>query len=345
MPAVPRGRFVWHELLTTAPDAATDFYRKVIGWSVTTWEHNPSYRLLTMKDAPMAGLMELPEEARAGGAPPHWLTYVSVPDVDATVARATALGGRVYAPAQEVPTVGRFAVLADPQGAVFAAFKPVMEPTGPEEATIGDFSWHELATSNWQAGWDFYHELFGWEHESSFDMGPDGTYWMFRRPGTKPAAGGMFTMPPQMAAPPHWMPYILVPNADRATELTQRHGGKVLSGPMDIPGGDRIAQLLDPQGGAFAVHARQAVTKPAAKKKAPKATKAKSRPKPKAKKTAARKRVRRKPVKKKKSAPKRSARRRTAKKKTAKKTRARKPRRPATKKTRRTARGRGRKRR
>ncbi len=302
MAEVPRGRFVWHELMTTEPDAAQGFYASVVGWGSTNWDQDPSYRLLTMQGAPMAGLLRLPDEARASGAPPHWLTYIAVPDVEAAVSRATGAGASVYVQPQDVPSVGRFAVLADPQGAVFAVFRPA-QSGGSEELTLGDFSWHELATTNWQAAWEFYTALFGWEFDSSFDMGTAGTYWMFRSAGGKRPVGGMYTKPPEMQAPAHWLPYILVPSVERTLEAVHRHGGQVLNGPMEVPGGDWIAQCLDPQGGVFAIHARKPVARPASpavkrprKKKTTVKRSAKKAAKKPAKKPVRKKRVRRKPV-------------------------------------------------
>lgn len=310
MAETPRGRFVWHELMTTEPDAAQGFYASVVGWGTTTWDEDPSYRLLTMQGAPMAGLLRLPDEARASGAPPHWLTYIAVPDVEGAVARATGLGASVYVQPQDVPSVGRFAVLADPQGAVFAVFRPA-QPGGSEELALGDFSWHELATTNWQAAWEFYTALLGWEFDSSFDMGPAGTYWMFRSAGGKRTLGGMYTKPPEMQAPAHWLPYILVPSVDRTLEAVRRHGGQVLNGPMEVPGGDRIAQCLDPQGGAFAIHSRQ----PTARAAAGRAAQAAKRPR---RKKASAKR----PAKK---APRKPARRKSGRRKPVSKKAARKP--------------------
>ncbi len=279
MPATPRGRFVWHEVMTTDPDAATEFYGKVVGWRPTGWEQDASYRLLTMNGTPMAGLMPQPDEVRASGAPPYWLTYIGVPDVDAASAQASRRGATVYVHPRDIPTVGRFAVLGDPHGAVFAVFTSATEHRGSEGFTLGDFSWHELATTDWRAAWDFYRAMFGWEHHSSFDMGAAGTYWMFKGAGGKGPLGGMYTKPREMQAPPHWMPYVLVPSADRAAALAKRHGGQILNGPMDVPGGDRVARLMDPQGGAFAVHSLGAPAEPAAKPRPPKTKAVKKKPK------------------------------------------------------------------
>src|SRR6266571_3410342 len=216
-------------------------------------------------------------------APPHWMPYVAVPDVDATVRQAQGLGARVYVPPRDIP-VGRFATLADPQGATFSVYKPAPASSPPpdtDDVKVGGFSWHELVTTDWKRAWDFYRALFGWEHSSSMEMGPGNTYWMFKRGGGTTMLGGMYNKSAE--APPHWLCYVLVPNADRAAETAARAGGKIVMGPMEVPGGDRIAGGLDPQGAAFAVHARaaQAVRPPAKKNKAPaKKTKArKTKPK------------------------------------------------------------------
>ena len=268
-----RGRFVWHELMTTDPDAAARFYPDVTGWKVQTWDQDPAYRLWTVGDVPVGGLMAIPDHARRMGTPPSWLSYVGVPDVDATVRQATSLGGRAYVAPQDIP-VGRFAVLADPQGAAFGVYKPSQQPARGKSAMMGDFSWHELATTDYKAAWAFYRALFGWEPTESMDMGPDGTYWMFALAGGDKSVGGMYNKPPALPAA-RWLAYVSVPSADIAARTAQRTGGRLVSGPMDVPGGDRVAQCVDPQGAVIAVHAVAAVAKPAArpagKRKAPKA--------------------------------------------------------------------------
>lgn len=264
MTAVTPGRFIWHELLTTDPDAAIPFYREVIGWDVMGWDQDPGYRMFTWNGVPMAGLMTLPEEARQSGAPSHWLSYVSVRDIDRTVAQAVRMGAMTYLEPMEIPTVGRMAVLADPQGATFGVYEPLTSGPAGDALTVGDFSWHELATDDWKTAWEFYRALFDWEYATQYDMGPMGVYWLFRRvPGARPL-GGMYTRPPEIPHS-HWLPYVHVPSAQRIAELTAAHGGRVVQGPMEVPGGDWVTQALDPQHAVFAVHAvpAQATTKPA----------------------------------------------------------------------------------
>ena len=298
MTVVSPGRFVWHEVMTTDPDGAIGFYQKVIGWSLMPWDADPNYRMFAWKDAPMAGVMLLPEEARQAGAPPHWLTYISVRDVDATLAQASGLGARTLFGPMDLPTVGRIAVLADPQGATFAVFRAENAGHVTDDMTIGDFSWHELATDDWKTAWEFYKALFGWEHDHDFDMGPMGTYWMFRRAGGGRPLGGMFNRRPEIPVS-NWLPYIHVKNADATAATAARHGGRVVHGPMEVPGGDRVAQILDPQGAIFAVHslagaaaAPAPTPKPEAAKPAPKP----AAPKPPVKKPAARKPAAKKPA-------------------------------------------------
>ncbi|HXV85402.1 MAG TPA: VOC family protein, partial [Gemmatimonadales bacterium] len=261
-----RGRFLWHELLTTDTRAAQPFYKTVVGWGVEAWDQDKTYQMWMTKTGPVGGIMTLPEDARAMGAPPNWLTYVGTPDVDATVRQATQRGARVLKEAFSIPKVGRMAVLADPQGAVFAAYTPDGW-SGPSPVPgMGEFSWHELATTDPVAAFTFYHALFGWDKTDSFDMGPElGLYQMYGLAGSGQTMGGIYRKPAEMPAPPNWLPYALVPNADRAADRAKAAGGTILNGPMEVPGGDRIAMLLDPQGAAFAVHSR-ATAAPVAKK-------------------------------------------------------------------------------
>jgi uncharacterized protein len=251
--AKPRGRFVWYDLMTSDPAAARDFYSKVTGWGTAQWEGPMPYTMWTVNTVPIGGIMQLPPDA---GAPPHWLAYISSPDTDATVKEATDLGAKTRVAPNDIPTVGRFAVMSDPQGAVFAVFTPSGEAPGHDGAPApGEFSWHELATTEPPAAFRFYEKLFGWNKTTAMDMGEMGTYQMYGRNGIE--LGGIFPKPPQMPGPPAWLHYIMVEDADRAAEITKASGGTVVNGPMEVPGGDRIFQGIDPQGAMFAAHSRK----------------------------------------------------------------------------------------
>ena len=316
-----RGRFLWHELLTTDTKAAQLFYTKVVGWGMQGWDKDPSYRMWMAKTGPVGGLMTLPAEAKAMGAPPNWLTYIGTPDVDGTVRVASGRGANVLRAAETMPGVGRMAVLADPQGAVFAVYTPEAPMPSSDTPGLGEFSWHELATTDPAAALGFYSALFGWEKTNSFDMGPEsGLYQMYGWGGK--SMGGIYKKPADMPAPPNWLPYAMVANADQAAGRVTAAGGQIVNGPMEVPGGDRIAVILDPQGAAFAVHSKaKAVAGKAAKRKAPK-RRAKSKT---TKKRPARKKAPRR-VSARKRAPKRSARKKSPSRRRSRRTTRRKPR-------------------
>ncbi len=245
-------RFVWFDLMTTDVKGAESFYTDIIGWKAATWQEG-HYDLWKAGDEDVGGVMPLDDQARAAGAPPQWLAYIATRDVDATVQKAKKLGGKVLAPPTDIPNVGRYAMLADPQGASFGVFQARHLPAPEDAAKPGHFGWAELNTTDWKAAWKFYSDLFGWKHTTSMDMGPDhGEYFMFGL-DEKQAFGGMSNSASVMHARPHWLHYVNVKNADETAKRVTEKGGQGLQGPMDVPGGGRIAQCLDPQGARFAV--------------------------------------------------------------------------------------------
>jgi predicted enzyme related to lactoylglutathione lyase len=257
--ATPRGRFVWYELMTTDAKGAQDFYTRLIDWGTQPFEGSgpEPYTMFTRGGQPVGGVMRLSEEGRNAGTPPHWLAYVGTPSVDETVAQAQKLGAKVRVPPSDIPTVGRFSVLLDPQGAQFAVFTPLPgQPPRPEAPpAVGEVSWHELATTDQEAALRFYQKLFGWEKLDAHDVGgPVGTYIIYGRNGAP--LGGMFRKPPEMPGPPAFLLYVHVEDVSRLVDRVKQLGGRVLNGPMEVPGGDHIVQCLDPQGAAFALHDR-----------------------------------------------------------------------------------------
>lgn len=253
MGQINRGIFVWHELLTTDVAAAKKFYGTVVGWKTRPFEGVASgYELWLFGEREVGGVMAITPEMKKGGMTPHWMGHVCVDDVDATLEKAVSLGARVHMPPMDVPGVGRFAVFADPQGAAVSAYTPSeSEKRVEEEMLDGHFSWNELATTDWEKALDFYGQLFGWEKDTAMDMGPAGTYQLFKAPGMKRALGGMFNRPPEMKESA-FLYYVSVPDIDEAIAKVKAAGGTVLNGPMDIPDDMRIAQCLDSQGAAIA---------------------------------------------------------------------------------------------
>ena len=270
------GRFVWHELLTTDTAGAAAFYPKVLPWR-TAPSSMPGYTIWMAGQTQIGGLMALPAEG--GATPPHWLVYVGTPNVDATCSQAQGLGARVVKAPADIPNVGRFAVLSDPQGATFALFTPGAGPPPGAPPAQGGFSWHELATTDVAAALRFYGQLFGWTKGPGHDMGAMGVYQIFQHGGDQ--VGGIVNVQAP-STPPSWLSYVNVAEASRAVAAAKAGGGRLLHGPMEVPGGSWIAMMMDPQGGAFAVQEapRAASQKPAAAPKPAAAAKLPAAPKP-----------------------------------------------------------------
>jgi uncharacterized protein len=246
-----RGSFVWHELLTPDTGAAVEFYTRLMPWKSEP-SGMPDYTLWMSGKTRAGGLMSLPA-AQGDATPPHWMIYIGSGDVDASVAAAEQLGGRVCKPAADIPNVGRFAVLADPQGATFAVFRP-SSPAGddgmPQSGGTGDFTWHELATTDLDAALGFYGELFGWTRGATHDMGAMGIYQIISHAGQD--VGGLYQVRDNATAP-GWLSYVRIADIDKAAAAVKSAGGRILNGPHEVPGGSWIVNLLDPQGGAIAV--------------------------------------------------------------------------------------------
>ncbi|TAU87922.1 VOC family protein [Rhizobium leguminosarum] len=247
------GKFIWCELMTPDTSAAAKFYSSVVGWTTSEMkmEGMPTYTIFEADGIGVAGLMEFPAELEGKGIPPNWTGYVDVDDVDQSAKDFAANGGSVRRPPEDIPTIGRFAVVADPHGAVLCIMTPApMEKPMPELAfdAPGNIGWHELYAGNGEQALAFYSKLFGWTKHSDFDMGPMGVYYLFAHNGRQ--IGGMMTKPENMPMP-FWCYYFIVPTLDAAIERVASGGGKVVNGPMEVPGGSWIIQATDPQGAFF----------------------------------------------------------------------------------------------
>jgi predicted enzyme related to lactoylglutathione lyase len=252
------GRFIWYELMTSDPAGAKAFYGDVVGWTSQDMPMSDmTYSIFEADGAGVGGLMALTADAKATGVPPNWTGYVAVDDTDAATGRATALGGSVIHASQDIPDIGRFAIIADPHGAVIAIMTPLpMDPPRPQapRGTPGHTSWHELYAGELETDFAFYAALFGWRKDSDMDMGPMGVYRLFsNRDGQ---AGGMMTRPPTVPVPA-WLYYFQVGDIDAAARRVTAGGGQVLTGPMEVPDGSWIIQGLDPQGAMFALVGRR----------------------------------------------------------------------------------------
>jgi predicted enzyme related to lactoylglutathione lyase len=249
------GRFAWYELLTTDVAAAGAFYGQVVGWDVRE-ASTPglSYTLLTVGDASVCGLMELPEEGRRLGATPRWVGFIAVDDVDATAAQIRRLGGAVLVPPTD-GNIGRLSVVADPQTATFAL---ISGPTYGERKQSaldqpGRVGWHELLAADRITIFNFYRELFGWQ-KTRAEADTADLYQLFSA-GTQPI-GGMLTKLPSVSQP-FWLYYFNVDDIGAAAKRVYAGGGRILQGPIELPDGCWIVRCADPQGALFALQGAQ----------------------------------------------------------------------------------------
>ncbi|MDO1581430.1 VOC family protein [Rhizobium oryzicola] len=260
MPSQYHGKFIWCELMTTDMAAARAFYSAVVGWEASSMPmpgvEGAEYGIFGIKvgerDRGVAGMMVIPPEM-AGQMPPNWTGYVAVDDVDATAKAFAEAGGAVRRPPQDIPDIGRFAVVADPHGAVICIMTPAPMDTPPPEVapgTPGLVGWHELYAGNGEEALSFYGAMFGWVKHHEFDMGPMGKYLIFAHQGE--AVGGMMTRPPQVPVA-CWSNYFSVPSVEAALATIQARGGSVVHGPQEVPGDSVILQAIDPQGAHFAL--------------------------------------------------------------------------------------------
>jgi predicted enzyme related to lactoylglutathione lyase len=245
------GQFCWYDLMTSDQPAAKAFYGAVLGWGSMEAGGTPPYTLWTLDGDNVGGLMALPKEAADMGLPPSWMGYVAVDDCDAYAAKVVEAGGAIHRPPTDIPEVGRFAVVADPQGAVFILMRPLRDdsPARPGPEALGYVGWRELMAGDAPAVFDFYGKLFGWKKDQAFDMGPMGVYQLFATRADP--VGGMMTSPPGAPWPPHWQYYFNVGDIDAAKARVEAGGGKVLMGPEQVPTGQWILQVTDPQGALF----------------------------------------------------------------------------------------------
>lgn len=246
MAAPAQGTPCWYELTTTDLNAAQTFYHKILGWTVgDSGMPGMDYRIARAGEAMVAGMMLPP----APGIPPNWTIYFSVDDCDAATRAAQAEGAMVCMEPTDIPGVGRFAALADPQGAVFCILR--MDDVGQafDQSKTGHGCWHELMSTDPRAALAFYGKLFGWKPTTAMDMGAMGTYQLFAHQGQE--IGGMMGL--GNAPVPCWLPYFNTGGIDAAIARIAANGGQTVMGPMEVPGGAFVCVATDPQGAFFAL--------------------------------------------------------------------------------------------
>jgi predicted enzyme related to lactoylglutathione lyase len=252
---VTTGNFVWHELRTTDAKGAEDFYTHVIGWKAKS-SGDPGgipYKLFSTGGFDTAGMLELDKPMLDAGMKPSWVGFIGVGDVDAYAKRVEQAGGKLHCAPQDIPTVGRWAFVEDPQGAAFLLFKGSLDyaPPRPPFGSPGTVGWNELSANDGESAWAFYSKIFGWKEDSTMDMGPMGKYRIFNNGGAP--VGAMMTRDPKNSPVPFWLYYFNVDDIDAAATRINEKNGQIFMGPHQVPGDLWIVLGMDPQGAMFSL--------------------------------------------------------------------------------------------
>jgi predicted enzyme related to lactoylglutathione lyase len=235
------GIFPWYSLQSTNPEKSVEFYKKLLGLTITEFEiPGMGKSFILNKTMQFADVTKTKVNA--------WSTYMTVENVDDFIKRATKMGGTVVAPAYNMKTIGRAAVMKDPCGATFLPFTPeswekTSSAMGMEEGMI---CWNELAVKDTKKAMGFYGECLGWKFTKA--EGPDVEYHMFTPAGAKESMGGIMKTPPGMDMPPSWTPYLLTKDVKASTKKAKELGATICMQPKEIPNTGIFSMIQDPVG-------------------------------------------------------------------------------------------------
>ncbi len=234
-------------LVTTDVEGAASFYDRVFGWRAEGPDES-GYTAFRRRDgALVAGTFALDEEELAAGARPAWMTYISVADLDATLARVDGLGGAVLGEPFAVEGEGRGATIMDAQGASLLVWQADGFAGAEVVNEVEAWCWNDLTTADPAAAAPFYRELFGWDVAEI--PGTGGAVWSIGLDGRNI---GNVMQPAPGAAAPAWNVYFGVASVGATLEHVEAADGERVAGPLDVPAG-RFAAALDPLGAAFNV--------------------------------------------------------------------------------------------
>lgn len=252
-PTVATGKFVWYDLMSLDVEQSKAFYHALFGWTTKDVDMGPmgTYAMLHAGETGVGGIVPF---EHGDGFPSHWVSYVTVNDVDEASKEVTALGGKVCVPPTDIPQTGRFSLVNDPTGAIFSPFTYAFPPETEEADSNampapGTFCWNELTTPDVESATAFYTKFFGWTVETQ-GMG-DFDYHLFQEKGVNRA--GMMATPEGSEAPPYWLPYVAVENCDVTVNAAKEAGGTAIVEPTAIPDMGRFAIIQDPTGGVIGI--------------------------------------------------------------------------------------------
>jgi predicted enzyme related to lactoylglutathione lyase len=238
----------WLDLSTPDAETSKTFYGKLFNWDFLDLPapDGGTYTMAQIDGKNAAGMMQQSDDNIAQGMPAGWSMYIAVDDVDASTKAAEANGGKVLAPAMDIPGSGRMSFVIDPVGAAVGLWQAEGHIGAQVVNQHGGFTWSEVVTDNPDALNAFYGPVTGAEFKEIDFTGP------YTGMAVGDSIVGGTIKPPMEGIPPHWHVYFQVDDCDGAVATAQASGGELVNGPIDTPAG-RLAVLRDPHGGMFSV--------------------------------------------------------------------------------------------
>ncbi|MBK9088196.1 MAG: VOC family protein [Holophagales bacterium] len=248
-PTIP-GKFVWHDLLTTDSPAVEKFYAGLFGWTFEAQKgrENP-YKAIRLAGVPIGGIVDV-SAMKADAPSSTWLNYVSVADVDKTVAAMRSRNCKVLREPGPVGSNARAAVVVDPQGAILGLAKIAKgDPPDADVVPEGSFLWMEYVAEDAAGAITFYKDALGYTAER-IDGGAAVEYYALKA-GDKPRAG--LYPRPWKEVRSNWLPYVRVADAAAAAKKAESLGGRILLAPKPEVRNGTLAIVTDPSGAALAL--------------------------------------------------------------------------------------------
>jgi uncharacterized protein len=246
--SLEQGRFVWRDLMTKDVSAAKRFYGELLGWRFEDTERGGRpYVLARVAGEPVAGIVDVNAIADAG---PQWISFMSVEDVDKTVALVRSDGGKVLLEPREIASIARAAVVADPQGAPLGLVKLRRDVPDPAKPTPSHFFWQEYLARDAVQALDFYKRLASYDATVS-DTRLGIEYYLLRK--TRPRAG-LFQLPATAGGVlPNWLPYVLVDDPAALGARVTGLGGRILVPAAPERRNGSLVVIADPGGAPLAL--------------------------------------------------------------------------------------------
>ncbi|MBO0853019.1 MAG: VOC family protein [Nocardia sp.] len=245
--AWPQGTPCWVDCSVDDPQAARDFYSRLLGWEIPDGsDESGGYMIALLNGRAAAGIGP---KMGTGPMPSVWTTYIAATDVDATAEAVGAAGGTVFAPPMDVMDVGRMAVAADPTGGIFGIWQAKAHTGAGIFNEPGAYCWNELHTPGYTTAQEFYRRVFEWTYDEIGD-GQNFVYSTFSAPGTDVLGGMMDSAHIPGEEPPNWLTWFQVAGADAALDRARELGATIMMGPNDSPFG-RMGVVQAPQGEVF----------------------------------------------------------------------------------------------